>query len=393
MTDALANALAGLSSSDEEEAPRTYRRDLDESDSDDGAADVRVGEKRSRDEAAAAGGGVAALEALVDNDDESSAAGGGGGVAALEALVGDDDESSAGGNGGLAALEALVDDDDDDDDDESSGGGGGGGLAALEALVGGGDDGGDDGGLSATLAAAARRRAASRGTGIEDALRAVNFAELDAVDACLAEGGGAAPAPAAPPAAAPGAAAPAGDGDGGAPESPWDTELPTGHDCIWAAETVFGKTLLSTLDDFVARGEVSEVEARAIYVHFEKTFNEALKKPPDYMLPMPRDKKKADSLGLVAEPSCELTGTIESRNRVDGHVHMFLENVVLHEPVGGKQIHRTKIGRAEMILADQNEFDLPPEPDPNHAPRSRAKQKAPKPRGRPAAAPRVEELL
>ena len=98
-------------------------------------------------------------------------------------------------------------------------------------------------------------------------------------------------------------------------------------------------------------------------------------------------------LGLVAEPSCELTGTIESRNRVDGHVHMFLENVVLHEPVGGKKIHRTKIGRAEMILADQNEFDLPTEPDPNHAPRSRARQKASKPRGRPAAAPRVEELL
>ena len=163
MTDALANALAGLSSSDEEEAPRTYRRDLDESDSDDGAADVRVGEKRSRDEAAAAGGGVAALEALVDDDDESSATGGGGGVAALEALVGDDDESSAGGNGGLAALEALVGDDDessaggngglaalealvdddDDDDDESSGGGGGGGLAALAALVGGGAAGGD----------------------------------------------------------------------------------------------------------------------------------------------------------------------------------------------------------------------------------------------------------
>ena len=96
-----------------------------------------------------------------------------------------------------------------------------------------------------------------------------------------------------------------------------------------------------------AGGEMTDDEGKAILVRFEELFAEAMAKPPPFMGTFPKDRRRMVSKGLPVEPSCELTGTIESRNRLDGHIHMIVNDAVLSQP-GAPDI---KAGTIKLLVA------------------------------------------
>ena len=327
---------------------------------------------------------------------------------ALEAALDESDDGSSGARGdgdARAALKAALDDDDDDeyedDDDEAPvkrrRGEGGDVLRQLEAAIAGGDDDDDDGDgdddddddeargddeddeeeddgfkpLETFQTAMRARKTGGKVDELSAQLRQINCDEFTALESLLEEddddddddGSAAMEAVRGDAAAAVEAAA---DGEAAAAAAAFE-KRPNGPDCSWAAESPFGQTLASTLSQFIAEGEITEEEAMGIFTHFEKTFDEALREAPDCLLPMRKDRKAAAKKGVKAAPSCELTGNIESRNRVDGHVHLVLNDVVLTEPTEGKQVRNIDVGRCELVLADQSEFEPFDDPLPTTA--------------------------
>lgn len=105
------------------------------------------------------------------------------------------------------------------------------------------------------------------------------------------------------------------------------------------------------MKEFVANKEITDEEAIKILVYYEWKFDQLMREPPEFMEPMPKDKKRMKKKREKLEPTCNLTGTIESRNRVDGHIHMVVEDAVLSQP-GSDDI---QCGKITLLVADDSE--------------------------------------
>lgn len=103
----------------------------------------------------------------------------------------------------------------------------------------------------------------------------------------------------------------------------------------WCRSSALGQSLIEVLDSFVDAKELTDAEAICLLKCFEDTFESSLASAP------------AAHYSTGKEVTCELRGTIETKNRCAEHVHLTLSECRLIED--GVE---TDFGKTKVLLVD-----------------------------------------